>query len=70
MITSASAEDDTTISIEVKLPILQDFYRHIYNPHWHYSCMYESLRTRSCYYVVHVGLIMFGLQVEQTTTKF
>ncbi|KAM0931767.1 hypothetical protein ACQ4PT_000071 [Festuca glaucescens] len=32
-----TVEDDTSIPTEVKLPILQDFYRHIYNPDWHFS---------------------------------
>ncbi|KAK1604293.1 hypothetical protein QYE76_027966 [Lolium multiflorum] len=31
-----TVEDDTSIPTEVKLPILQDFYRHIYNPDWHF----------------------------------
>ncbi|XVF67796.1 hypothetical protein PTKIN_Ptkin10aG0150600 [Pterospermum kingtungense] len=32
------AEDDTSIGTDVKVPILIDFYRHIYNPDWHFSC--------------------------------
>jgi hypothetical protein len=34
----SNEEDDTSIPAEVKLPILEEFYRHVYNPHWHYSC--------------------------------
>ncbi|KAL6609890.1 hypothetical protein ACP70R_039859 [Stipagrostis hirtigluma subsp. patula] len=33
-----TVEDDTSIPDEVKVPILQEFYRHIYNRDWHYSC--------------------------------
>ncbi|CAD6343653.1 unnamed protein product [Miscanthus lutarioriparius] len=33
-----TVEDDTSISTEVKVPILQEFYRHIYNRDWHFSC--------------------------------
>ncbi|KAG7577954.1 Isoprenoid synthase domain superfamily [Arabidopsis thaliana x Arabidopsis arenosa] len=33
-----TVEDDTSISKEVKLPILTDFHRHIYDRDWHFSC--------------------------------
>uniref|UniRef100_A0A0E0P2S3 Uncharacterized protein n=2 Tax=Oryza TaxID=4527 RepID=A0A0E0P2S3_ORYRU len=33
-----SAEDDTSIPAAVKVPILKEFHRHIYNRDWHYSC--------------------------------
>nr|CAB3497798.1 unnamed protein product [Digitaria exilis] len=33
-----TVEDDTSIPTEVKVPILQEFYRHIYNRNWHFSC--------------------------------
>ncbi|KAL4313148.1 hypothetical protein GQ457_01G000590 [Hibiscus cannabinus] len=33
-----TVEDDTSIDADVKVPILIDFYRHIYNPDWHFSC--------------------------------
>ncbi|CAA7013213.1 unnamed protein product [Microthlaspi erraticum] len=33
-----TVEDDTSIAKEVKLPILKDFHRHMYNPEWHFSC--------------------------------
>ncbi|XVF67795.1 hypothetical protein PTKIN_Ptkin10aG0150600 [Pterospermum kingtungense] len=33
-----TVEDDTSIGTDVKVPILIDFYRHIYNPDWHFSC--------------------------------
>uniref|UniRef100_A0ACD6A6C5 Uncharacterized protein n=1 Tax=Avena sativa TaxID=4498 RepID=A0ACD6A6C5_AVESA len=33
-----TVEDDTSIPNDVKLPILRDFYRHVYNPDWRYSC--------------------------------
>ncbi|XVF01022.1 hypothetical protein REPUB_Repub04eG0051900 [Reevesia pubescens] len=33
-----TVEDDTSIATNVKVPILQDFYRHIYNCDWHFSC--------------------------------
>ncbi|ONM10469.1 Squalene synthase 1 [Zea mays] len=32
-----TVEDDTSIPTEVKVPILQEFYRHVYNRDWHYS---------------------------------
>ncbi|XVE67041.1 hypothetical protein DITRI_Ditri08aG0128600 [Diplodiscus trichospermus] len=33
-----TVEDDTSIATDVKVPILADFYRHIYNLEWHFSC--------------------------------
>ncbi|XVE93718.1 hypothetical protein REPUB_Repub01dG0218400 [Reevesia pubescens] len=33
-----TVEDDTSIETDIKVPILKDFYRHIYNPDWHFSC--------------------------------
>ncbi|EMS67019.1 Squalene synthase [Triticum urartu] len=39
------AEDDTAIPNEVKLPILRDFYRHIYNPDWLFSCGANDYRV-------------------------
>ncbi|CAH2053172.1 unnamed protein product [Thlaspi arvense] len=33
-----TVEDDTSIANEVKIPILIDFHRHMYNPDWHFSC--------------------------------
>ncbi|PIA33013.1 hypothetical protein AQUCO_04200038v1 [Aquilegia coerulea] len=33
-----TVEDDTSIPNEVKLPILEAFHRHIYDPDWHFSC--------------------------------
>ncbi|CAM0877024.1 unnamed protein product [Alopecurus aequalis] len=33
-----TVEDDTSIPTEVKLPILRDFYRHVYDPDWRYLC--------------------------------
>nr|ACX42423.1 squalene synthase [Bupleurum chinense] len=33
-----TVEDDTSISSEVKVPILMEFHRHIYNSSWHFSC--------------------------------
>ncbi|XP_022725593.1 squalene synthase-like [Durio zibethinus] len=33
-----TVEDDTSIATDVKVPILKDFYRHIYNRDWHFSC--------------------------------
>ncbi|MQM13925.1 hypothetical protein Taro_046853, partial [Colocasia esculenta] len=32
------AEDDTSIPSDVKVPILQSFHRHVYDPNWHFSC--------------------------------
>ncbi|XP_039017072.1 squalene synthase 1-like [Hibiscus syriacus] len=31
-------EDDTSVATDVKVPILEDFYRHIYNRDWHFMC--------------------------------
>nr|USU43500.1 squalene synthase [Polygonatum sibiricum] len=31
-------EDDTSIPSDIKVPILQSFHRHIYDPDWHFSC--------------------------------
>ncbi|XVE67042.1 hypothetical protein DITRI_Ditri08aG0128700 [Diplodiscus trichospermus] len=33
-----TVEDDTSIATDVKVPILKEFYRHIYNRDWHFSC--------------------------------
>ncbi|KAG9439012.1 hypothetical protein H6P81_019177 [Aristolochia fimbriata] len=33
-----TVEDDTSISIDVKVPILQSFHQHIYDREWHFSC--------------------------------
>ncbi|XVF45370.1 hypothetical protein PTKIN_Ptkin02bG0200400 [Pterospermum kingtungense] len=33
-----TVEDDTSIATDVKVPILIDFYRHIYNRDWQFSC--------------------------------
>ena len=33
-----TAEDDTSIPTEVKVPILQEFHQHIYNRDWRFSC--------------------------------
>ncbi|KAM5548663.1 hypothetical protein ABKV19_000201 [Rosa sericea] len=33
-----TVEDDTAIETDVKLPILIDFHRHIYDPKWHFAC--------------------------------
>lgn len=40
-----TVEDDTAIPNEVKLPILHDFYRHIYNPDWLFSCGVNDYRV-------------------------
>ncbi|RWW07764.1 hypothetical protein GW17_00028838 [Ensete ventricosum] len=32
------AEDDTSIPSDIKMPILQNFYLHIYDRKWHFSC--------------------------------
>nr|GLL28442.1 squalene synthase-like [Ipomoea trifida] len=34
----AFAEDDMSIATEVKVPILKDFHRHIYDSKWSFSC--------------------------------
>ncbi|KAK3195386.1 hypothetical protein Dsin_026696 [Dipteronia sinensis] len=36
-------EDDTSIPTEVKVPLLKDFYRHLYDPDWHFSCGTRNL---------------------------
>lgn len=33
-----TVEDDTSISSEIKVPILKAFHRHIYDRNWHFSC--------------------------------
>ncbi|KAA3468092.1 squalene synthase-like [Gossypium australe] len=33
-----TVEDDTSVAADVKVPILIDFYRHIYDRDWHFSC--------------------------------
>ncbi|KAE8732098.1 Squalene synthase [Hibiscus syriacus] len=33
-----TVEDDTSVATDVKVPILKDFYRHIYDCNWHFSC--------------------------------
>jgi hypothetical protein len=42
---TVTAEDDTSIANDEKLPILHDFHQHIYNPDWHFSCMDDSTRS-------------------------
>ena len=54
--TTVGAEDDTSIPTEVKLPILRDFYRHVYDPDWRYVCTYGILSPKNkrllCYFTV------------------
>ena len=45
--TTVGAEDDTSIPTEVKLPILRDFYRHVYDPDWRYVCTYGILSPKN-----------------------
>lgn len=33
-----TVEDDTSIPVDTKLPILNSFHQHIYEPDWHFSC--------------------------------
>ncbi|KNA05437.1 hypothetical protein SOVF_190300 [Spinacia oleracea] len=33
-----TVEDDTSIATDVKLPILRDFHKHIYDRDWHFAC--------------------------------
>ncbi|CAL9228004.1 unnamed protein product [Arabidopsis halleri] len=33
-----TVEDDTSIPVEIKVPILMAFHRHIYDGDWHFSC--------------------------------
>jgi farnesyl-diphosphate farnesyltransferase len=33
-----TVEDDTSIATDVKVPILMEFHRHIYDRDWHFSC--------------------------------
>ncbi|KAI3745107.1 hypothetical protein L1987_58209 [Smallanthus sonchifolius] len=33
-----TVEDDTSIDTMVKIPILMEFHRHIYDPDWHFEC--------------------------------
>nr|ASO66848.1 squalene synthase [Fritillaria unibracteata] len=33
-----TVEGDTSIPEDIKVPILESFHRHIYNPDWHFSC--------------------------------
>ncbi|XP_049368569.1 squalene synthase-like [Solanum verrucosum] len=33
-----TVEDDTSLTTEVTLPILKDFYCHLHDPEWHFSC--------------------------------
>ncbi|KAH1099074.1 hypothetical protein J1N35_015995 [Gossypium stocksii] len=33
-----TVEDDTSVATDIKVPILQEFYRHIYDRDWHFSC--------------------------------
>ncbi|XP_019169349.1 PREDICTED: squalene synthase-like [Ipomoea nil] len=33
-----TVEDDTSIATEVKVPVLMDFHRHIYDSKWNFSC--------------------------------
>ncbi|KAK2644807.1 hypothetical protein Ddye_020002 [Dipteronia dyeriana] len=40
-----TVEDDTSIPTEVKVPVLIDFHRHVYDPDWHFSCGTEDCKT-------------------------
>lgn len=40
---SFSTEDDTSIATEVKVPILIDFHRHIYDREWHFLCEFPTV---------------------------
>ncbi|TXG64641.1 hypothetical protein EZV62_011635 [Acer yangbiense] len=33
-----TVEDDTSVPTDVKVPILEDFHRHVYDRNWHFSC--------------------------------
>ncbi|KAL8154652.1 hypothetical protein AgCh_000122 [Apium graveolens] len=39
-----TVEDDTSISAEVKVPILINFHRQVYDNDWHFSCKLSVLR--------------------------
>nr|GEV39470.1 squalene synthase [Tanacetum cinerariifolium] len=38
-------EDDTSIDIEIKIPILIEFHRLIYNPDWHFECVTKQCKV-------------------------
>nr|GMD04976.1 squalene synthase [Ipomoea batatas]GMD08651.1 squalene synthase [Ipomoea batatas]GMD09835.1 squalene synthase [Ipomoea batatas] len=38
-----TVEDDTSIATEVKVPILIDFHRHIYDREWHFLCEFPTV---------------------------
>ncbi|XP_055808023.1 squalene synthase-like isoform X2 [Solanum dulcamara] len=33
-----TVEDDTSLATEIRVPILKDFYCHLHDPEWHFSC--------------------------------
>ncbi|KAJ0433979.1 putative squalene synthase [Helianthus annuus] len=47
-----TVEDDTSLDTMVKIPILMEFHRHIYDPDWHFECGtqdYKVLMDQFCY---------------------
>ena len=41
---TALIEDDMAIPIEVKVPILKAFHKHIYDPSWKFVCNFTILQ--------------------------
>ncbi|KAK8647974.1 hypothetical protein V6N13_128738 [Hibiscus sabdariffa] len=47
-----TVEDDTSVAADVKVPILIDFYRHIYNPDWHFSYGLAKMTSHDHYQMI------------------
>lgn len=57
-----TAEDDTSIPTDEKLPILIAFHRHIYDTDWHYSC--KSEESFNLFELSHpFGILLCDLQI-------
>ncbi|XP_049402660.1 squalene synthase-like isoform X1 [Solanum stenotomum] len=40
-----TVEDDTSLAIEVRVPILRNFYCNFYDPQWHFSCGTKAFKV-------------------------
>ncbi|CAN8276313.1 unnamed protein product [Cochlearia groenlandica] len=67
-------EDDTSIPVEIKVPILIAFHRHIYDPEWHFSCGTKDYKFLMDQFH-HVSLAFMELEkgyqeaIEEVTRK-
>ncbi|KAL0348445.1 UNVERIFIED_CONTAM: Squalene synthase 2 [Sesamum angustifolium] len=58
-----TVEDDTSIAMEVKVPILMAFHRHIYDREWHFSCGTKDYKVLMDEFH-HVSTAFWSLEAE------